>query len=106
LAHANHCAAPDPQSIETVQSEGSLQRGARAGGVLSGRAGHLGLETLAPIAGDREGAADSVCSHVEPDAPRLRQYKTCFAVLLEPKARAMEMFAGSPCEGRRGGLGR
>ena len=101
IAHANHCAAPDPQSIETVRSEGSLQRDSRAAGALAGRAGQIRPETLAAIACDHEGTADSVCSHVEPDAPRLRQYKTCFAVLLEPKARAMEMFAGSPCEGRR-----
>ncbi len=101
LAHANHCHAPGSQAIETVRSEGSRQRGARAAEILADDAGHIDAETLRQIACDHTGTADSVCSHPDGDPPRLRQYKTCFAVLLEPKARAMEMFVGSPCEGRR-----
>ena len=101
LAHANHCTAPDLQSLETVRSEGSLQRGGRAAECMAASAGRIDPERLSEIACDHVGTADSVCSHPDPDAPRLRQYQTCFAVVLEPKARAMEMFVGSPCAGRR-----
>lgn len=101
LAHANHCQAPKLLSTETVRSEGSLQRGGRAGELLTAHAGHVDADALEAVACDHVGTADSVCSHDDGDSPRLRQYKTCFAVILEPKARAMTMWAGSPCEGRR-----
>ncbi|MGH2522000.1 MAG: C45 family autoproteolytic acyltransferase/hydrolase [Anaerolineales bacterium] len=101
LAHANHCAAPELRAIEASRSNGSLQRGARAASVLAGRAGQIDAEVLGEIARDHTGEADTVCSHPELDAPRLRQYKTCFAVILEPEARAMTLLAGSPCEGRK-----
>ena len=101
LAHANHCDTLDLQSIETLRSEASQDRGSRASEMLAGRAGQVGPETLEEIARDHAGTADSVCSHSDPDQPRLRQYKTCFAVVLEPKARAMNLFVGSPCSERR-----
>lgn len=101
LAHANHCDAPTPQSIETVRSESSLCRGERAIEVLTRRTGQIDPATLADLARDHLGAAGSICTHPEPDAPRLRQYQTCFAAVLEPAARAMTFWAGNPCAGRQ-----
>lgn len=100
LSHANHCNADALQEIEVEPTVYSLCRGNRADELLTERAGQIDATTLTEIACDHVGADDTICSHVEPDAPRLRQYKTDFAVVLAPTQRRMDLFVGSPCEGK------
>jgi isopenicillin-N N-acyltransferase-like protein len=100
LAHANHCAAPALRAFEVEPSVYSLCRGNRAEELLREHAGQIDASTLKAIACDHVGADDTICSHVEPGAPRLRQYKTDFAVVLDLCARAMELMVGSPCQGK------
>lgn len=100
LSHANHCGATALQAIEIEPTIYSLCRGNRAQEMLDARVGSIDARTLVEIACDHNGADDTICSHTEPEAPRLRQYKTDFAVILEPATRAMTLFAGSPCENK------
>ncbi len=101
LSHANHCEANALREIEIEPSAYSLCRGTRANEMLTARVGNIDASVLAEIARDHIGADDTICSHAEPDTPRLRQYKTDFAVILDPKHRAMDLFVGSPCEAKR-----
>lgn len=98
LSHANHCATDALQAIETTPSVYSLCRGNRATEMLTAHAGSIDANTLVEISSDHIGADDTICSHAELDAPRLRQYKTDFAVILDTKHRTMNLFVGSPCE--------
>lgn len=100
LSHANHCDADALREIEVEPSMYSFCRGTRAQEMLAARNGQIDSRTLIEIASDHVGAADTICSHAETDAPRLRQYKTDFAVILNPTARTMDLFVGSPCEGK------
>lgn len=100
LSHANHCDAPSLQLIEVEPSVYSLCRGNRAQELLTAHAGRIDANVLADIASDHVGADDTICSHIEADAPRLRQYKTDFAVVLDTKRRAMDLYVGSPCENK------
>ncbi len=98
LSHANHCDAHALQEIEIEPSVYSLCRGNRAQEMLKARVGNIDANTLTEIACDHIGADDTICSHAELDSPRLRQYKTDFAVILDTKNRVMDLFVGSPCE--------
>lgn len=98
LSHANHCATSAVQAIETAPSVYSLCRGTRAAELLAERAGSIDANTLVELSCDHVGADDTICSHTEPDAPRLRQYKTDFAVILDTQQRTMDLFVGSPCD--------
>ncbi len=98
LSHANHCDANALQEIEIEPSVYSLCRGNRANEMLTSRVGQIDANTLIEIASDHVGDEDTICSHAEYDVPRLRQYKTDFAVILGTKQRAMKLFVGSPCE--------
>lgn len=100
LSHANHCHASALQEIEISPTVYSLCRGNRAQEMLAARSGQINAQTLFEIASDHIGADDTICSHAETDAPRLRQYKTDFAVILSPAQRTMDLFVGSPCEGK------
>lgn len=100
LAHANHCDAPALKQVEVEASVYSLERGARACQMLRNNAGKVNASSLTDIARDHIGANDTICSHAEADAPRLRQYKTDFAVVLDTHERIMDLFVGSPCENR------
>ena len=98
LSHANHCDAHALQEIEIEPSTYSLCRGNRANEMLATRVGQIDANALIEIACDHNGDDDTICSHAEVDAPRLRQYKTDFAMILDTKERGMELFVGSPCE--------
>jgi hypothetical protein len=88
------------QQVEVEPSIYSLCRGNRASELLDAARGAITAQTLADIACDHVGTDDTICSHIEPEAPRLRQYKTDFAVILDTRARAMDLYVGSPCEKR------
>lgn len=100
LSHANHCDASALQEIEIAPTVYSLCRGNRAQEMLAAHIGQIDAHTLVEIASDHIGADDTICSHAETDAPRLRQYKTDFAVILSPAQRAMDLLVGSPCQGK------
>jgi isopenicillin-N N-acyltransferase-like protein len=98
LGHANHCLAPNVRAVEVEPSVYSLARGERADTLLARHAGRIDKASLSSFLRDHQSREDTICSHVEADAPRLRQYMSDWGVILDLHARTMDMYVGNPCE--------
>jgi len=100
LSHTNHFTSHrlDLKDVGVWDGPGSLLRQRRARRLLEARRGRLDVATLREVLSDHFSYPDSVCSHPDPDLPRVEQYATLFSIIIDLDAAAIWLTRGNPCQ--------
>ncbi len=103
LVHTNHFLEP-LQTARDLKAWTHLfpctyNRHQRASRLLAARAGRIDPAGIKEILSDHFDAPHSVCMHRNPESDPAWTTQTCFSIILDLKAKALEYCLGNPCQG-------
>ena len=108
LVHTNHFLEPLTTARDlkawTHLFPCTYNRHQRASGLLAGMAGRIDPDGIREILSDHFDLPHSVCMHQNPESDPAWTTQTCFSVIWDLQAKALEYCLGNPCQGEWRGL--
>jgi isopenicillin-N N-acyltransferase-like protein len=99
-AHTNHFMCPgfDLKDVQIWNGPGSLFRQRRAARLLAERRGALDAASIGEVLTDHFDRPYSVCSHTDPNLPRIEQYVSILSIIMDLSAGELWLADGNPCQ--------
>ena len=100
MTHANHFTGRGPGYVGILWKgiESSLYRDRRAGKLLAGNAGKIGISEIQGVLKDHFGFPRSICRHLDENEAEQYRWRTNASVIMDLSSRVLWLTAGSPCE--------